>query len=195
MFALPHVLRGRGARRAMSLVLAGALVPLLAWRGYSGDAGSPAVPTPATSLPSGAGEPTPPRGACCERALEPCSGALSYGRRFKLRIGQVVLRRGGVALDARVCLRRSGRGEPETCTTVAQAQAGEELAHPFPISAGALVSGPGVDFWIEEHGALLARESGAVVQGALTVAALCSGATLQARSPAVESVTVHLDDP
>lgn len=125
-----------------------------------------------------------------------CGQMLSSGAKFKIRVGQALI--GGRAIDAnaRVCVRRSGTLEPETCTTVNEAQAGKAPAHPFPLSIHALTAGAGVDFWIERGGVILASETGAVVKaGGLKTSALCIGVKLQGSRSSGDSVTVYLDDP
>lgn len=224
-----------GALRATGLLLGGALLATLGWRGYSLRADPSWVPPPVvltarpeptTSRPAAAPS-TAKEGVCCggldcpeserrvagswceqfpaycskcpsgrRRVDGACADLLSRVRTYRLRPGQALIGRNNAPADATVCFRRSGTVEPATCTTVNEARAGKAPAHPFPISIEALTAGPGVDFWIEDGGATLASETGAMVKGnGLKTGALCVGVVLQGPSANGDSVTVFLDDP
>lgn len=125
-----------------------------------------------------------------------CANSLSEAATYRLRAGQVVLAGKSAHHSATVCMRPSGAAEPPTCATLNEARAGKAPPHPFPIPLAALLSGPGVDFWIEQGGLLLASERGARIKGSsLLASGLCVGVQLHGAPGSGNVLTVYLDDP
>jgi hypothetical protein len=125
-----------------------------------------------------------------------CAAPLAGTAKYRIRTGQALLNGVSVDATARICLRRNGSPEPETCSTAADSRAGMATAHPWPLTVSELTMGPGVDFRIEIGGSVIAEERGAIVHaGGLKVGALCGGVVLRGSGGSGGAVTIFLDDP